>query len=74
MEILIHLLGIACFGGMGLLLVQAGRKRLKNLNNQETYGLLASIRGLAAIFQIGVGCLGILFAINQIVLVIIKFV
>ncbi len=70
MEIFIPVIVILVLGGMGLLLVQAGRNKLKELNKQDIYGGITSIQALIAIFQIGVGCVGILIAINQLLLII----
>ena len=68
MGILVPILGIMAFGGIGLLLIQAGRKNLKDLNKRENYGIIESLRGLAAVLQIGLGGIAVLFAINQIVI------
>ena len=74
MRILFPLIVIMVFGGMGLLLIQAGRSKLKILNKQDVYGSITSIQALVAIFQIGVGCVGILISINQIILFMIEII
>jgi hypothetical protein len=67
MEIFIPIIVILALGGMGLLLVQAGRNRIKALNEQDANRAITSLQSLVAIFQIMVGCVGILIAISQII-------